>query len=64
MELSDEQIKAFIECWERDFGERLTAEQARVEASRLLDFFTELANALANPPAPDGEAVEGAPAKT
>lgn len=63
MELSDEQIKAFIECWERDFSERLTAEQARVEARRLLDFFAELADAFANPSAPDRDAAEGTPSE-
>jgi hypothetical protein len=39
MQLSDEQIKDFIEAWHADFGETLSVETARSEALRLLDFF-------------------------
>ncbi|MHB0978141.1 MAG: hypothetical protein ACYC1K_01925 [Minisyncoccota bacterium] len=46
MQLSNEQIQAFIECWRKDFGEVLTPEQARVEALRLLEFFAVLAEIL------------------
>ena len=46
MELSDEQIQSFIECWKKDFNEVLTPAQARVEARRLLEFFGELAKML------------------
>ena len=46
MQLSNEQIQAFIECWRKDFGEVLTPEQARVEALRLLEFFAVLAEML------------------
>lgn len=46
MQLSDQQIQSFIECWKKDFGEVLTAEEARVEAIRLLEFFAVLADML------------------
>lgn len=46
MQLSNEQIQSFIECWQKDFGETLTPEQARVEALRLLEFFAVLADIL------------------
>lgn len=46
MQLSNEQILSFIECWRKDFGEVLTPEQARVEALRLLEFFAVLADVL------------------
>ena len=39
MQLSDEQIRDFIEAWHADFGETLSVEAARSEALRLLDFF-------------------------
>ena len=60
MQLSDEQIESFIECWKKDFGEVLTPDQARVEAVRLLDFFAALAEMLRHPrqsPAPSEETV-------
>ncbi len=46
MQLSDEQIQSFIKCWTKDFGEFLTPEQARVEATRLVDFFEHFAEGL------------------
>ena len=46
MQLSNEQILSFIECWKKDFGEVLTPDQARVEAMRLLDFFEQFAEGL------------------
>jgi hypothetical protein len=46
MELSDEHIQSFIECWRRDFDEVLTPDQARIEAMRLLDFFAALGEML------------------
>lgn len=46
MQLSDQQIQSFIECWKTDFGEVLTAEEARAEAMRLLDFFVIFAEGL------------------
>jgi len=49
MQLSNEQILSFIECWEKDFGEVLAPDQARVEAMRLLDFFAALAETLRRP---------------
>ena len=58
MQLSDEQVRSFIECWKKDFGEVLTPDQARVEAMRLLDFFAALAEMLRRPqrkPSPSQE---------
>ena len=49
MTLSEEQVQSFIECWEKDFGEVLTPEEARAEAMRLLDFFAALAEMLRHP---------------
>ena len=40
MVLTDEDIQDFIESWKQDFGEVLTADRARSEIQRLLDFFT------------------------
>ena len=39
MQFRDEQIRAFIDAWQADFGETLSVEAARSEALRLLDFF-------------------------
>lgn len=39
VELSHEDIQAFIEAWKRDFGEVLTPECAESEIRRLLHFF-------------------------
>ena len=47
MQLSVQQIQAFMECWKKDFGEVLTPEEARAEAMRLLDFFAFFAEGLA-----------------
>ena len=61
MQLSDEQIESFIECWKKDFGEVLTPDQARVEAVRLLDFFVALDEMLRHPrqsPSPSEETVK------
>ena len=46
MQLSDQQVQSFIECWQKDFGEVLTPEEARAEAMRLLDFFVIFAEGL------------------
>lgn len=46
MQLRNVQILSFIECWKKDFGEILTPEEARVEATRLLDFFQKFAEGL------------------
>jgi hypothetical protein len=45
MELSDEDVKEFVDLWEAEFGERLTMEIGRAEAKRLLDFFVTISNA-------------------
>jgi hypothetical protein len=59
MELSEDQIRSFIECWHSDFGDVLTPDQARVEATRLLEFFGALVDAFADPPASVTESDEG-----
>ena len=46
MQLSDEQVKDFIDAWKADFGETLTVEDARAEALRLLDFFGQFSEGL------------------
>ena len=46
MQLSDQHIKEFIEAWKADFGETLTASEARAEATKLLDFFAQFAEGL------------------
>ena len=46
MQLSDEHIQSFITCWTKDFGEVLTPEQTRIEATRLVDFFEQFAEGL------------------
>ena len=43
MSLSDEALREFIVIWEREFGERLTLEEARLEALRLIDRLVMLA---------------------
>ncbi|MBX4189336.1 hypothetical protein KW785_01920 [Candidatus Parcubacteria bacterium] len=42
MELSPEDIAAFIDMWLAEFGERLSEDQARAEAMRLVNFGLEL----------------------
>ena len=49
MTLSDQQVQNFIECWQKDFAEVLTPDEARAEAMRLLDFFAALAEMLRHP---------------
>jgi hypothetical protein len=61
MELSEAQIKDFIGCWKRDFGEELAPDMARAEAMRLLDFFATLADVFASSQAAVTEAEDGAP---
>lgn len=46
MELTDDDIRAFADIWETQFGEKLTADQARTEAQRLLEFYAALAEPL------------------
>lgn len=52
MDLTDEDVAAFIEAWYADFRERLTPEDARAEETRLLEFVVELAGA-SGPQEPD-----------
>ena len=46
MELSDEQVREFIEAWEADFGETLSFDAARSEALAFLDFFAWMVDEL------------------
>lgn len=46
MSLNQEGIQRFIDAWEKDFGERLSPDEARSELARLLDFFYVLAEAF------------------
>ncbi len=46
MNLSDQQITDFIEAWQKDFGETLSFETAKAEATRLADFFVQMENAM------------------
>lgn len=46
MELTDEEVQIFIEGWRKDFGETLTPDEARAEATRLLTFFSTLEELL------------------
>ena len=46
MTLSEQQVQSFIECWKKDFGEVLTPEEARAEATRLVEFFGQFAEGL------------------
>ena len=48
MNLTDKQIQDFIDAWHADFGETLSPEQAGAEAHRLLDFFVQMGNGLAD----------------
>jgi hypothetical protein len=45
-ELSDDDLASFIAMWQEEFGEVLTIDQARFEATRLLEFFVTLSNAF------------------
>lgn len=56
MQLTDEHLKDLIESWKSDFGEVLTVEQARAEASRLLGFFTTLSEIEARTKAEEDKA--------
>lgn len=46
MTLSEEQVQSFIECWEKDFGEVLAPEEARSEATRVVEFLEQFAEGL------------------
>lgn len=46
MEFTDDAIADFIAIWERAFGERITADQARTEASLLMALYWELLQPL------------------
>ena len=42
MDLTETDIKEFIEAWKEDFGETLSPEEARAGIERLLAFFLAL----------------------
>lgn len=42
MQLTDDDIREFVEIWEKEFHERLSNDEARRHASLLLDLYTEL----------------------
>jgi archaellum biogenesis protein FlaJ (TadC family) len=44
--LTNQQIQDFIDAWKGDFNETLSFEEARAEATRLLDFFAQFAEGL------------------
>ena len=46
MNLSNQQIQDFIEAWRKDFDETLSFEAAKDEATRLVDFFAQMEDAL------------------
>jgi hypothetical protein len=54
VELTHEGIQGFIEMWEQEFGERLSPEDARYEATRLLEFFIQLTRLMLRLNSPDG----------
>lgn len=37
MDLTDQDIREFADIWEKEFGERLTSGQAKIEAQSLLE---------------------------
>jgi hypothetical protein len=39
MQLSDQDIRAFQEIWQREFGEAISADFARARASDLIELF-------------------------
>jgi hypothetical protein len=46
MDIPEETITDFIRGWKQEFGEELSRDEARSQASRLLDFFLKLAEPL------------------
>ena len=70
MNLSDQKIHDFIEAWRKDFGETLSFEAGKLEATRLIEFFIQmedallmqraLANKASRPPAPPSIKEHGA----
>ena len=49
MKLTDEDIREFTEIWSREFGEVLAPDQARHEATQLLELYFLLAQPLPTP---------------
>jgi hypothetical protein len=46
MDFSDERIADFIAIWKEEFGETLTPNQARIEATRLMELYLLLGEPL------------------
>ena len=44
--LSDEDIDSFVAMWHDEFGETLSVDEARFEATRLLEYFASLMKAF------------------
>jgi hypothetical protein len=53
VKLTDEDIREFTELWSREFGETLTPDQARHEASLLLELYWLLVQPLPRAEAPN-----------
>lgn len=47
MELTTEDIDEFIEIWKAEFGIRLSADEARYHAGRILDLYRAVARSRA-----------------
>ena len=52
MKITREEIDDFIRVWEHAFNERLSREEAEIQANRLLEFFSVILRPLPGPTAP------------
>lgn len=50
MDFTDEDIEEFIAIWEREFGERITPDRARMEAGLLIELYWALIQPLPGGP--------------
>lgn len=48
MELTDDDIREYQEIWKKEFGEEISAEEARLSASQVIELF----RLLLEPPPP------------
>lgn len=53
MHLTDEDIQEFIRIWKEEFGEDITPEAARAQATELLELYALLARPLRKKDSPD-----------
>jgi len=58
---TDEDIQEFIDMWEREFGERLTMDQARAEANGLIELCLAMSMPLPNEPGYRPDQYDGPP---